>query len=117
MVLALTPSDAVVESAFSRLSKILTDQRMSISTDLLEQLLFVAVDSTPWEDYDLTEVINRVRGSAPREKFRLARADKQSSGRKRKRAPSSKEKADDVVLASDDDSSSSSSSDSDAASE
>ena len=95
---------------------------MSISTDLLEQLLFVAVDSTPWEDYELTEVINRVRGSAPREKFRLARADKQSSGRKRKRAPSSKEKADDVVLindseASDEDSSSSSSSDSDAASE
>ena len=86
MVLALTPSDAVVESAFSRLTKILTDQRMRISTGLLEQLLFLAIDSVPWEEYDVTEVAKRVRTNGRREPFRLERVDRQGVvGRKRSR--------------------------------
>ena len=121
MTLALTPSDAVVESAFSRLTKILTDQRMLISTGLLEQLLFLAIDSIPWEEYDVAEVVHRVRTNGRREQFRRERVDKQGVvGRKRKRPSMSASNGkpltvdlDDSESDNDDSSSSSSSSGSD----
>lgn len=81
MCLALTPSDAVVESAFSRLKLILGDRRCRLSCDLVEQLLILALDTQKWEEYNYSPVLELQRSSAQRARFRLKRADK---GRKRR---------------------------------
>ena len=86
MCLALTPSDAVVESAFSRLKLILGDRRCSLGCDLVEQLLILALDTQKWEEYNYAPVLELQKSSARRARFRLKRSDK---GKKRaaKRVP------------------------------
>jgi hypothetical protein len=74
--LALTPSDAVVQSAFSRLRMILADRRPRLSSDVVEQLLIFAFDSTPWDEYNFDSVLEAQQFSARRVRFRLKRADK-----------------------------------------
>ena len=117
MCLALCPVDTVVESAFSRLTRILCDQRLAIGTEFLEQLLILAVDSTRWEDYDYSEVIQLIRDNGRRQPFRRARADAgEKRGKKRKRSSSRHVRADPLLgVEVGSSSSSSSSSDSDSA--
>ena len=81
MCLALTPSDAVVESAFSKLGMILSDRRLSLSSEMTEQLLILALDSSPWLVYDYAPVAAALKSSKRRAVFRSARADR---GQKRK---------------------------------
>ena len=79
--LALTPSDAVVESAFSKLGMILSDRRLSLSSEMTKQLLILALDSSPWPVYDYAPVAAALKSSKRRALFRSARADR---GQKRK---------------------------------
>ena len=50
--LALKPSDAAVEQAFSRFAALLAPQRLSLSTKLVEQFMILALDSLPRGKYD-----------------------------------------------------------------
>jgi hypothetical protein len=76
MCLAPTPSDAVVESAFSRLRLILADQRLRLGADVVEQLLILALDSARWEVYNYAPVLDMLRKNQCRIHFRGKRADK-----------------------------------------
>ena len=76
MCLALTPSDAVVESAFSRLRKILADCRVSLECNTVEQLLLIALDSEPWETYDFGPVWQMQCSNPTRIHFRTKRSDR-----------------------------------------
>lgn len=80
MTLALTPSDAVVESAFSGLRLILGDRRLALSSRVVEELLVLVLDTAPWTEYDYTHVLAAQRSSQRRARFRNSRTDK---GRKR----------------------------------
>lgn len=64
MCLALTPSDAAVEPAFSQLRMILGDRRLSLSSDVIEQLLILALDAPTWDIFDFSPVIEALRSSA-----------------------------------------------------
>ena len=92
MVLALTPSDAVVEAVFSRLTRILAPQRTLLSTKMVEQLLILAVDTEPWHSYDFTRVVQMLRSNERRAQFRAPRADKGT----KKRTYAGKKKATDT---------------------
>ena len=92
MVLALTPSDAVVEAVFSRLSRILAPQRTLLSTKMVEQLLILAVDTEPWHSYDFTRVVQMLCSNERRAQFRAPRTDKGT----KKRTHAGKKKATDT---------------------
>ena len=92
MVLALTPSDAVVEAVFSWLTRILAPQRTLLSTKMVEQLLILAVDTEPWHSYDFTRVVQMLRSNERRAQFRAPRADKGT----KKRTHAGKNKATDT---------------------
>ena len=76
MCMALTPSDAVVENAFSRSRRILADERMSLSSELVEQLLLLALDSPKWDVYNYEKALAALRCNAKRTRFRGRRADR-----------------------------------------
>lgn len=65
-----------LSSAFSRLRMILADRRPRLSSDVVEQLLIFALDSTPWDEYNFDSVLEAQQFSARRVRFRLKRADK-----------------------------------------
>jgi hypothetical protein len=73
--LALTPSDAAVEQAFSRFTALLAPQRLSLSTKLVEQFMILALDALPWGKYDYQPVWSLVSNNERRARFRKARAD------------------------------------------
>ncbi len=87
MCLALTPSNAQVEAAFSRLRQILTDHRTLLDPHLVEQLLILALDAENWLKYDVQPILDRMKNQVRRASFRLAREDKgqQRSGKRQKR--------------------------------
>ena len=75
MCLALAAGDAVVEQAFSQLTRLLAPQRLRISTKLVEQFMILALDSVPWTEYNFDTVWEDMRTNARRARFRLARTD------------------------------------------
>ena len=74
--LAVSPSDAVVESAFSRLTQLLSPQRLSIEPTLVEQYMILALDSLPWEEYDFNPVWLTIANNLKRSHFRTKRSDR-----------------------------------------
>ena len=74
--LALTPSNAVVEQAFSRLTRLLSPQRLSTDPSLVTLLLIVALDSVPWGEYDVSKVSEFMKAQKTRMPFRYPRSDK-----------------------------------------
>ena len=91
MCLAVTPSNAQVESAFSKLRNILTNHRTLLDPRLVEQLLILSLDALPWDKYDFGPILTLLRTQGKRARFRLARADKGTArgARKRGRPPAS----------------------------
>jgi hypothetical protein len=85
MALALTPSNAVVEQAFSRLTKLLSPQRLSLDTSNVTMLMVVALDSAPWDEYDVSQVADFMKNHRTRTAFRHPRNDKGGKHRKRQR--------------------------------
>ena len=85
---ALAPGDAVVEQAFSRLTRLLAPQRLRIKPRLVEQNLIMALDSIPWTEYNFAPVWEIVSTNVRRARFRVARSDRGSKKKKetRKRA-------------------------------
>ena len=83
--LALTPSNAVVEQAFSCLTRLLSPQRLSIDPSLVTLLLIVALDSVPWGEYDVSKVSEFMKAQKTRMPFRYPRSDKGGKHRKRQR--------------------------------
>lgn len=83
----------LVLSAFSKLRRILSDQRMLLDVALVEQLMVLCLDAAPWEEYNFQPVLDRLVNSTPRLHFRLARADKGSKRAPRKEKGKGKEKA------------------------
>ena len=79
---ALAPGDAVVEQAFSRLTRLLAPQRLRIKPKLVEQYLIMALDSIPWTEYNFAPVWDMISTSAQRARFRLARSDRGSKKKK-----------------------------------
>ena len=53
MALALTPSNAVVEQAFSRLTHLLSLLRLRLDPALVQQYMIIALDAPHWSQYDL----------------------------------------------------------------
>ena len=103
MVLALTPSDAVVEAVFSRLTFILAPQRTLLSTKMVEQLLILAVDTEPWHSYDFMRVVQMLRSNERRAQCRAPCADKGTkkrtyAGKKKKATDTSTGDAGDVLM-------------------
>lgn len=96
MCLALTPSNAQVEAAFSRLRQILTDYRTLLDPHMVEQLLILALDAENWLSYDVRPILDRMQRQVRRASFRLARADKGEkrgqSGKKIKKGDGAKRK-------------------------
>ena len=56
MALALTPTNAIVEQAFSGLSHLLAPSRLHLDTTLVQQYMFLALDAVPWYEYDCSRV-------------------------------------------------------------
>ena len=90
ILLALTPTDAMVEAAFNRLTQILSRRRLSLRPSLVEQLLILAPDAQMWEHDDYTTVYEMVQKNAWPARFRLAWSDKGVTGDKPKKRKGNK---------------------------
>ena len=62
MVLALAPSDAVVEAVFNRLTQILSPHCLRLATTSVERLLILVVDTDCRYGYDYAQALDIIRG-------------------------------------------------------
>ena len=86
MALALTPSNAVVEQAFSRLTHLLSPLRLRLDPSLVQQYLIVALDAPGWWEYDFGPLFQRAKVHASRTPFRYPRSDKGGKHKRRRAA-------------------------------
>ena len=103
MVLALTPSDVVMEAVFNRLTRILAPQRTLLSTKMVEQLLILAMDTEPWHSYDFMRVVQMLHSNERRAQFRAPRTDKGTkkcthAGKKKKATDTTTGGAGDILM-------------------
>ena len=89
MLLAITPTNAVVERLFSRLRRVLTDARTRLSEDHAEEELVLLVDAADWEEYphydDIVREYLAMRKRRAPEKKRKVRSDKGKPRKKKKK--------------------------------
>ena len=85
MLLAVTPSNAAVERLFSRLRRILTDERTRLSEKHAEEELVLLVDAANWKVYPYYDEICRAyQKSRKRQRSKKPRKIRSDAGKKRK---------------------------------
>ena len=85
MLLAVTPSNAAVEGLFSRLRRILTDERTRLSEKHAEEELVLLVDADNWKVspyYD--EICRAYPKSRKQQRSKKPRKTRSDAGKKRK---------------------------------